>query len=214
MEKRSVYLNRQRNIDRAVKRTKRVYTIQKHCEIEELQTNDPRKFWDHINSLGPKSKKTIPMEVYDDAGNVTNDPQAVLNKWENEFKSLFDRLKASEHCNFDETFYEQVLKFKEDLEKHTCEPHQTIHTDDILDNLISVDEISKACSNSKNSKSPRIYKLPYEVNKNDISIKLLHALFNRCFSTGIVPSIWKKAVIKPIPKIVLATPVFLLIIEV
>ena len=113
---------------------------------------------------------------------------------------MFDRLKASEHCNFDETFYEQVLKFKEDLEKHMCDSRQTIHTDDILNNLISVDEISKACSNSKNSKSPGIDKLPYEVYKNDRSIKLLHALFNRCFSTGIVPSIWKKAVIKPIPK--------------
>ena len=49
------------------------------------------------------------MEVYGDTGNITNDTEAVLNKWENEFKLLFDRLKTSEHFNFDETFYEQVL---------------------------------------------------------------------------------------------------------
>ena len=59
MKKRSVYLNRQRNFDRTVKRTKRVYTTQKHCEIEELQTNDPRKFWDHILVWVPKQVSIV-----------------------------------------------------------------------------------------------------------------------------------------------------------
>ena len=75
-----------------------------------------------------------------------------------------------------------------------------IQNDDFLNCPISVDEISKACLNSKNSKSPGTDKLPYEVYKNDRSVRLLHALFNRCFSTGLVPSTWKRAIIKPIPK--------------
>ena len=199
IEKRSVYLMKQRNFDKAVKRTKRKYTTQKHTEIEELQTSDPRKFWDHLNNLGPKSKKTIPVEVYDDTGNIINDPEDVLNKWESEFKSLFDRLKATENSDFDEAFYEEVLKFKQDLEKQTGSS-QTINNDDFLNCPISVDEISKACLNSKNSKSPGTDKQPYEVYKNDRSVRLLHALFNRCISTGLVPSTWKRAIIKPIPK--------------
>ena len=198
--KRSAYLTKQRLFDRTVKKTKRLYIKQKHCEIEELQTNDPRKFWDHIKNLGPKSKKTIPMEVYDEYGNVTDDPQSVLSKWEHEFKTLLERIQTSEHSEFDETFYEQVLKFKQDLENHIQDSPEPTNNEDILNTPISVDEISKACSNSKNSKSPGIDKLPYEVYKNDRSIKLLHALFNRCFSTGMVPSVWKKAIIKPIPK--------------
>ena len=102
IEKRSVYLMKQRDFDKAVKKTKRKYTTQKHTEIEELQTSDPRKFWDHLNNLDPKSKKTIPVEVYDDTGNIINDPEDVLNKWESEFKSLFDRLKAAfSQCRFE-----------------------------------------------------------------------------------------------------------------
>ena len=80
---------------------------------------------------------------------------------------------------------------------------QTINNDDILNNTISIDEISKACLNSKNSESPGIDQLPYEVHKNNRSIKLLHALLNRCLSTGI----------NRYRKIVPMTPMFLLSIE-
>ena len=62
-------------------------------------------------------------------------------------------LKATENSDFDEAFYEEVLKFKQDLEKQT-DSSQTINNDDLLNCPISVDEISKACLNSKNSKSP------------------------------------------------------------
>jgi len=39
-----------------------------------------------------------------------------------------------------------------------------------------------------------------EVLKNDVAILFMHTLFNICFDKGIVPSIWGKCIINPIPK--------------
>ena len=39
-----------------------------------------------------------------------------------------------------------------------------------------------------------------EVLKNEPIIKLLQVLFQFCFDTGKVPSLWRKALIRPIPK--------------
>ena len=36
--------------------------------------------------------------------------------------------------------------------------------------------------------------------KNDVAILFMHTLFNICFDKGIVPSIWGKCIINPIPK--------------
>ena len=38
-------------------RKQNAYIKQKHCEIEELRTNDPRKCWDHIKILAQNQRK-------------------------------------------------------------------------------------------------------------------------------------------------------------
>ena len=51
------------------------------CEnIESLQTNDPKQFWDQLKSIGPRKKKTIPVEVYVDENELNNEPGVVINK--------------------------------------------------------------------------------------------------------------------------------------
>ena len=57
-------------------------------EIEQLSTENPRQFWEHLKKLGPISKKKIPMEVYDDEGQIVTDTECVLNKWGTEFEKL------------------------------------------------------------------------------------------------------------------------------
>jgi hypothetical protein len=41
--------------------------------------------------------------------------------------------------------------------------------------------------------------LPNEIFKNRTSSKLLHCLFNKIFTLHVIPSVWKMAIIKPIP---------------
>ena len=60
-------------------------------------------------------------------------------------------------------------------------------------------EVKKVVNCAKNGKSSGFDKIPYEVLKFPIIIDVLHALF-LCFDTGILPIVWKKAMIAPIPK--------------
>lgn len=53
---------------------------------------------------------------------------------------------------------------------------------------------------TSNNKSVGIDNLPYEVLRSYESCLLLHHLFNKIFQSHIIPSIWRKAIIKPIPK--------------
>ncbi len=53
---------------------------------------------------------------------------------------------------------------------------------------------------SKDKKAPGLDGVVNEVMKNDVCIKVLTALFNKCFDIGLLPSQWLKAIINPIPK--------------
>ncbi len=112
------YMAKQRRFDTEVKRKKRKFTYNKHIEIETIQTENPRQFWEQIKRLGPKKTFEIPMAVISENGEINKDQSDVLKKWEADFKSLFNKAKASENANFDETFYEEVMQYKNDLEIH------------------------------------------------------------------------------------------------
>ena len=62
---------------------------------------------------------------------------------------------------------------------------------------ISVVEVRKAINDTKRGKASGIDEIPSEVLKNDATILFLHALYNHCFDTGIVPSMWNKCIINP-----------------
>ncbi len=69
-----------------------------------------------------------------------------------------------------------------------------------LNGPISFDEIEKIINKLKINKSSGIGQIPNEVLKNHDVILLLHNLFTKCFEFGIVPTIWLKALISPMPK--------------
>ena len=50
-------------------------------DIETVCTDSPKAFWDYIKQLGPKPKGTVPMEVYDENGQVITDEGFVFHKW-------------------------------------------------------------------------------------------------------------------------------------
>ncbi len=64
----------------------------------------------------------------------------------------------------------------------------------------TVNEVKNAVIKSKLGKSPGIDQLPNEVFKNDLITSILHKMFQFCFDVGKVPSVWRKALITPIPK--------------
>ena len=62
-------------------------------------------------------------------------------------------------------------------------------------------EFDNVCERTTiDGKSPDIDLLHYEVFKNNSIKSVLHKLYQLCFKTGKVPSVWGKAIIHPIPK--------------
>lgn len=124
------------------------------------------------------------MEVLLDNGNLSNDAKDVLQKWEREFSSLL---------NLPNTDVPESINSE-----------SVIDTD--LDRYISILEVKKAIDNAKRGKAFGIDRIPVDVLKNDTSVMFLHVLFNVCFNTGTIPSLWGKNVICPIPKSSTADP--------
>ena len=62
----------QNSFYKALRNAERSYKRDLSIDIETACTDNPRKFWDHLRSLGPKRKHDIPFEMYDDTGNITS----------------------------------------------------------------------------------------------------------------------------------------------
>ncbi len=111
-----------------------------------------------------------------------------MSTWQNEFHTLF---KGYQENDFDENFYENIMREKKAMEE---EPIDT--NSDTLNSFITFDEVKKVLGNAKNNKSVGIDSLPNEVLKNTNSCMLLQSLFNKIFVTHIIPSVWKRSIIK------------------
>ncbi len=69
-----------------------------------------------------------------------------------------------------------------------------------LNQNITIDEINTVVDRLKNRKAPGIDKVPNEVLRSESVKKCLHKFFQYYFDTGLLPSCWSNAIIKPIPK--------------
>ena len=88
--------------DKKLRYYKKQYRYNSMNEIESCKTENPKQFWEYIKKLGPKKKRNIPLKVYAEDGCLTSCKQTVLNKWKNDFESLF---KSNDSQTYDATFY-------------------------------------------------------------------------------------------------------------
>jgi hypothetical protein len=157
--------------------------------IEKLNTENPKAFWAELNKLGPRKKENIPLEVYDSNGNVTSTVPDVLNKWNGEFQNLF---QGYDKNHFDQEYYTYAQQQRREFE--------TFQMNDSLNAPIVENEIQKVLNKAKCNKAVGIDNLPYEIMKNSQSKTLLCQLFNKIFVSHVIPSLWRKTIVKPIPK--------------
>ena len=189
---RKQFLDAQHMFDKTYKKEKRIFQQNKCDEIERLNTNNPRAFWREIQQLGPKSTSNIPMAVYNEDGSVNYRGKDVLAKWKTEFQKLYN--SEAEPGTFDDAFYTYSVHEKDRLEKEYVALDSDFNAD------ITVDEVMKVTGKAKSRKAVDLDNIPNEVLKNDVSIQFLHKLFHKIFNTSIIPTQWKLAIIKPIPK--------------
>ena len=136
--------------DKEYKRQKRLYQKTKQVEISHLNTENPKEFWSEINKLEPKrTNNNIPMEIIDNDGNIVNDIDTVLNKWEQEYKILTSKIKND---NFSDDYLcdvQNVLKLWESEYSELLTNQDTNYNpgnvqNDSLNAIISLQEIENA----------------------------------------------------------------------
>ena len=191
-----VFIDKRKMFDKTLRRTERSYRKNMLIEIDNVCTKDPREFWNHINKLGPRVNTNIPMKVYDVNGVLNSDFKTVLDKWKDDFKSLYD---CSDNIHsFNREFYDNVMLEKDRFESQMEEEEYVANLE--LNHLLSFDEIEHVVNNLKMKKSTGIDEIPNEVLKHHDVMLLLYYFYVKCFETGILPSVWLKAIIIPIPK--------------
>ena len=180
--------------DKNLKYYKRQYDRGFILRIEELNTSDPKAFWEQLNKLGPRRQKKIPMEYIDDNGNVITDVNAVLDSWRNEFQSIYN----NDNDFYDDAHLRNCLVELQLKEQSISDPLYTTNND--LSVSVTVQEVQAIIHNLKNNKSPGLDKIPYEVWKNNNLLEVLVNLLQYCFDIGKIPTEWLSALIMPIPK--------------
>ena len=147
-----------------------------------METSDQKSFWKEIGKIGigQERRKEIPCEVKLSNGEVSNKLGDVLDVWKAGFENLLN-------CNNNLSNFPDKSQERRDYNYK-------------FDADISRAELMLAIRSLKSNKAVGIDDLPAEVLKSDNLLDTLHALFNKCFTTGIIPSAWKQGIINPIPK--------------
>ena len=176
--------------ERALRYFERKYVQEKAVNMEECNTQNPREFWKHIKSLGPKKKIQIPLKIHTENGfNTCIDD--VLHKWKDDFQSLFNETDTS---NYDKQFYDSIVQYVHDFENNIS------NTNDFVNEPISYDELEKCVLKLHNKKAVGMDGIPNEILKNKDVMLATWKLFTVYFTNGVVPSVWLKSVVVPIPK--------------
>ncbi|CAC5414589.1 unnamed protein product [Mytilus coruscus] len=174
-------LYRKKNFDRLNRKFKRQFQRQERQKLgDKLNETNQRDFWKSIGNLGIANnrKRCIPLAVVDEDGNEATDKNVVLNKWKNDFQTLFHH-NGNSDSDLDES---------------------TFNTEVYVSPLISREEVLQAVLRAKLRKAAGIDDIPVEVLKNDTAVNLLFQIISGCFNIGRVLTQWTSGIINPILK--------------
>ena len=188
------YRNAQNIFDKRLRATELAYNNEKVNQIENCSTSNPKEFWNHLKKLGPRVNRKIPVKVKTENGYTTNETE-VLQEWKTDFSKLLNNTNDTYYDNhFLDNVDRSLLYFETQMETETFVQNAMIDTD------ITIDEVEVAVTKLKNGKTTGVDNIPNEVIKKDSVLLWWYRLFQVCFENGLVPSIWRNAIISPIPK--------------
>ena len=179
-----------KTFDKALKSAERNYNIQLLNNLETLQTNHPKEFWNKIRNLGPR-KQNVPEKV-EINNELFENSDIVLDKWASDFENLLN--KKTNNPNFDENFYNMIIEQKQSREANINDLNNFFNHD------FTIEEVAYHVNKSKTNKSAGFDNIPNEILKHNDVVQLLYKLFQFCFKNNMVPNDWGKAIITPIPK--------------
>jgi len=126
---------------------------------------------------------------------LIEDNDVVLSVWKNDFEKLYN---SGTNVNMADQFYNEVVNLinqrENEMDMDMFEENAELNGD------VSFDEMEQMISRLKAGKACGVDGIPNEVLKNRNVMIILMKFFNACFRHNVVPSIWAKAIINPIPK--------------
>ena len=189
-----LFKDSQHKFDKKYRQKERKFKQSQSEHFTKIQNNDPRVFWQELNKLGPKRYRKIPMEVYSEDNEIISNSDDVLNKWKDDFQSLFSGNDETQDANFDNYIKSNKNQIEANMLGSSWEENL------FLNRHFTMIEVQEVISRSKNGKATGIDRIPNEVIKNNEVIKVLTHLFQLCLDSGKVPSVWLRSIINPIEK--------------
>ena len=117
-----------------------------------------------------------------------------MEKWRKDFESL---LKVQSGI-FNDAFKEN--KLNESQSKQDCATETLSESASLINQLPTLDEVRTALRLAKNKKSVGVDLIPNELLKNNVVAKILHKFFCECWKLQVIPDIWRRMILHPIPK--------------
>ena len=195
-QNRTMFVNARSLFDKNLRKYAREFRQNKIAEIESVCNDNPKKFWNHVKQLGPKKSKKIPETIRTEAG-LNSDVNDVLNEWVYTFSKLYN--PSMSEC--DKDFYDQALLYTNSQEHSMFDGNYVSSSDTSGLNIdITYEETVKIITKLKLKKAVGIDCLPNEVLKQPGIYFVIWKFVNAVFVNSIVPSLWLKAIVQPIPK--------------
>ena len=170
--------------DKTLRKKKRAYSKGELLTIECCNMSNPKEFWKHIKKLGPKKKGSILWEVTVD-NVVHTEKNVVLQKWLNDFQSLYEEDTGGETETFDNYFRDEILSEIQQIETSTVDQCPVRP----LNGMITHKEVSDAIKECKKNKACGIDLITNELLKCEEVTDLLHVFFVKCQKSRLIPEI-------------------------
>lgn len=174
----------QKEFDRCVQQSKRKFWHEEQARILSMYDCDKNAMWKTIGKIGinKERKKQLPFEAVNRNGICVDDREEVLEIWKESFEKLLNSPGTIEVDKVNTTVSDDQIDIS------------------MLDGEISNYEIINVMRNAKKGKACGVDDIPLEALCNDTCLIFLRKLFNICLETGVVPEMWQKGIINPIPK--------------
>ena len=174
----------QKTFDQAVQRAKRRYWYEQQTQLEDLCQSDSSTFWKNIGSIGIASDRRpqIPPEVL--AGDLVfrEDEAGYLQTWKDSMYKIVNPVRDSKETDQAYKYYGPVASVQQ------------------MDKPITIEEVENAMKNAKKKKAQGVDNIPADVLLNSQCKESLLIIFNECFTSGLIPTAWRKGIMNPILK--------------
>ena len=197
----SIFSSARKQFDRRFRYFKRQHSKKEQEVLFKMASESSPEVWKEIKKLNCRPSKPI-LEIVKEDGTTSRKPEEIVEKWYKDISQLFSNLKDNPDLAFDEDFFREILRQKDEFEGLTPEEQRNYGNQqldgEMLNNELQLTEVSDAVDKLKLKKA--YLDIPNEVMKNPNAKALLHKLLNNCFVSGISPTDWQYSDIKPIPK--------------